>query len=87
MCQNNYTDHSTPTPPTSTTMPALPHNVSNDTGTGKFVYTATALLQTVDIDATNIKEWAILDLGATRHFLVTDSPMNDVVPAKNALRV
>ena len=68
-------------------MPALPHNVSNDTCTGKFAYAVTALLQTVDIDTTNIKQWAILDLGATSHFLVTDAPVKDVVPVKSALQV
>jgi len=36
---------------------------------------------------TNIKEWAILDLGATSHFLVTEAPMTNVQPSINPLIV
>ena len=36
---------------------------------------------------TNIKEWAILDSGATSHFLVTDAPATHIVPANSPLAV
>ena len=35
----------------------------------------------------NIKDWAILDSGATSHFLVTAAPTSDVSPATSPLKV
>ncbi len=32
-------------------------------------------------DANTIKQWAILDSGATSHFLTTDAPATNIVPA------
>ena len=52
-----------------------------------FAYAAEKLLKTVDIDVENIKEWAILDSGATSHFLVVDAPVNDVMTADNPINV
>ena len=35
----------------------------------------------------NVREWAILDSGATSHFLVLEAPMTNVRPAKTPLTV
>ena len=52
-----------------------------------FAYAAEKLLKTVDINVENIKEWAILDSGATSHFLVVDAPVDDVTKADNPINV
>jgi hypothetical protein len=40
------------------------------------------LLRTITTDATTIKQWVILDSGATSHFLTTDAPTStNIVPA------
>ncbi len=39
------------------------------------------LLKTISTDAETIKQWAILDLGATSHFLTTDAPVTNVCAA------
>ena len=52
-----------------------------------FAYAAEKLLKTVDIDIENIKEWVILDSGATSHFLVVDAPVDDVTTADNPINV
>ena len=52
-----------------------------------FAFAAEKLLKTVDIDMENIKEWAILDSGATSHFLVVDAPVDDVMRADNPINV
>ena len=52
-----------------------------------FAYAAEKLLKTVDINVENIKEWAILDSGATSHFLVVDAPVDDVMKADNPINV
>ena len=53
----------------------------------KYEYAAKALLATVDINTQNVHEWAILDSGATSHFLVIAAPMTDRQEAKNPLGV
>ena len=56
--------------------------------TGKrYSQAANSLLHTVDINMTNIREWAILDSGATSHFLVTAAPTSGIMPATNPLKV
>ena len=48
---------------------------------------AANLLETVDFSVTNIKEWAILDSGATSHFLVVDAPKEDVRIANTPISI
>ena len=45
------------------------------------------LLRTVDFSQVDLKDWAILDSGATSNFLVTEAPVVDIVPAVNPLTV
>ena len=54
---------------------------------GSYSHAANALLKTVDLDMQSIKEWAILDSGATSHFLVTAAPTASVQVATNPLTV
>ena len=51
------------------------------------ITTAITLLSTVDINMKSIKEWAILDSGATSHFLVTTAPITNITPASSPLNV
>ena len=53
----------------------------------RYSFAASTLLETVSLDMSNIKDWAILDSGATSHFLVTAAPATDVTSTKNPLRV
>jgi hypothetical protein len=34
----------------------------------------------IDIDAKTIKQWVILDFGATSHFLMTNAPAITILP-------
>ena len=54
---------------------------------GQFAYAATKLLATVNINVKNIKEWEILDSGATSNFLVSDAPVTNIRPVVNPLSV
>ena len=45
------------------------------------------LLRTVDFSQVDLRDWAILDSGATNNFLVTEAPVVDIVPAVNPLTV
>ena len=46
------------------------------------------LLRTVDFSQVDLRDWAILDSGATStNFLVTEAPIVDIVPAVNPLTV
>ena len=51
------------------------------TPTRNYALAASVLLRTIATDATTIKQWAILDSGATSHFLTTDAPATNIVPA------
>ena len=53
----------------------------------KYEYASKALLATVDINMQNVHKWAILDSGATSHFLVIAAPTTDFQEAKNPLSV
>ena len=53
----------------------------------QYAYAAKKLLKTVDFDIENIREWSILDLAATSHFLVVDAPVNDVTTAESPINV
>jgi hypothetical protein len=52
-----------------------------------FALATASLLQTVNIDMTPIKAWAILDSGATSNFLTTNAPVTNVQPANKPLVV
>ena len=45
------------------------------------------LLRIVDFAQDNIKDWVILDSGATSNFLVTEAPVADIVSAMNPFTV
>ena len=44
----------------------------------QYAFSAEKLLRTINFDLEDIKEWAILDSGATSHFLVMDAPVDEV---------
>ena len=48
-------------------------------------YAENTLLLTVDINMKSIKDWAILDSGATSHLLVTTAPITNITPASSPL--
>jgi hypothetical protein len=48
--------------------------------TRNYALAASVLLKTINTDADTIKRWAILDSGATSHFLTTDSPAINILP-------
>ena len=54
---------------------------------GKYAEAANSLLSTINIDNKNIHDWAILDSGATSHFLVTKAPTKDRQIANSPLQV
>ncbi len=56
----------------TTTCPIPTHN---------YAFAAAALLKTIKTDATTIKNWAILQSGATSHFLTTNAPAANIIPA------
>ena len=45
------------------------------------------LLSTHDVNRENIKEWAILNSGASSHFLCLDAPVTNKQPATNPIMV
>jgi hypothetical protein len=49
--------------------------------THNYALAASILLKTINVDAATIKQWAILDSGPTSHFLTTDAPATNIVPA------
>ena len=53
----------------------------------RFSYAAKKLLRTINFDLEDIRNWAILDSGATSHFLVVDAPADDVTIATNPISV
>ena len=68
--------------------PSHPQITTNQAQCGtQYAYAANSLLQTVDIDVADLKNWAILDSGATSHFLVTSAPVTDITPAISPLTV
>jgi hypothetical protein len=46
-----------------------------------YAHAASTLLRTITTNAATIKRWAILDSGATSHFLTTDAPTSNIIPA------
>ncbi len=53
----------------------------------QYALAANSLLETISLNQESIREWAILDSGATSHFLVIDAPCDDVKPELNLLTV
>ncbi len=51
------------------------------TPTHNYALAASILLRTITTDATTIKQWAILNSGATSHFLTTNAPATNIIPA------
>jgi hypothetical protein len=49
--------------------------------THNYTLAASILLKTINVDAATIKQWAILDSGATSHFLTTNAPATNIVLA------
>ncbi len=46
-----------------------------------YAHAASALLRTITTNAATIKRWAILDSEATSHFLTTNAPTSNIIPA------
>jgi hypothetical protein len=46
----------------------------------KYALAASLLLKMITTDADTIKRWAILDSGATSHFLTTSAPATNILP-------
>ena len=53
----------------------------------RYAFAADSLLSTITLTAENIKEWAILDSGATSHFLVLEAPTRQTEVATEPLTV
>ena len=53
----------------------------------QFAFAAEKLIKTINFNIDEIRNWEILDSGATSHFLVVDSPVDDVTPTTNPMRV
>jgi hypothetical protein len=49
--------------------------------TQNYALAASVLLKTILTDATTIRSWAILDSGATSHFLTTNAPASNIILA------
>ena len=74
--------------PTSKTPVVVPDNKTMSTiQKSRCAEAANSLLSTINIDSKNIHEWAILDSGATSHFLVTKAPTRDRQIATSPLTV
>ncbi len=70
--------------PTSTVTSSTPKYIDTNT---QCAYAANSLLKTINLNQENIKEWSILDSGATSHFLVVNAPCEDIQPALIPLTV
>ena len=67
---NQRTTPLTPTPYNPST-----HKYHKSTNT--YSHAENSMLKTVNFNLEDIKQWAILDSGATSHFLITDAPIED----------
>jgi hypothetical protein len=56
-------------------------NCSFPTPTHNYAFAAAVLLKTISTNAETIKRWAILDSGATNHFLTTNAPATNICAA------
>ncbi len=74
--------------PTSKTTSSAPvHNRPQLEQNTQYALVVNNLLKTISLNQENIREWAILDLGATSHFLVVDAPCDDISLALTPLTV
>ena len=64
-----------------------PIPTQNLTSQTKYGYAANQLLKTVSIDMHNVKQWAILDSGATSNFLMTETHTFSVTPTDEPISV
>ena len=53
----------------------------------QYAFAAEKLLRTINFDLKDIREWAILDSGATSHFLVVDAPVEEVKRTNRPINV
>ena len=53
----------------------------------QYAFAAEKLLRTINFDIEDIREWAILDSGATSHFLVVDAPVEEVERTNRPINV
>jgi hypothetical protein len=51
------------------------------TTTNNYAFAASILLKTINVNAATIERWAILDYGATSHFLTTNAPATNIILA------
>jgi hypothetical protein len=51
----------------------------------KYALASAALLRTVNIDMDAIRAWALLDSGATSHFLMTAASMTNMCPTSKPI--
>ena len=76
---NQYTTTPTPTPCT-------PSRKSYNKNATTYSHAANSLLKTIDFSIEDIKNWAILDSGATSNFFITDATIEDERPTLKAIR-
>jgi hypothetical protein len=48
--------------------------------TNNYAFAFSVLLKTISTNANTIKRWAILNYGATSHFLMTNAPATNIIP-------
>ena len=60
---------------------------SRMSGSSQYAFAVQSLLQTVDFNLQDLKDWAILDSGATSHFLITTASVIDILPTTTPLVV
>ena len=85
MSVNLYTMSPTPTPTLKAEqdLPAQRDPIQKS----RYVYEANSLLSTIRLTKENTKDWAILDSGATSHFLIVEAPMRQSEVAGDPLIV
>ena len=70
--------------------PTNPINVYGDkpqVGHTKYGYAASTILREVSLTSENLQNWAILDSGASSHFLLSTAPVVNRMEADRPLRV
>ena len=55
--------------------------------TRRYGYAASSILSTIQFDRQNIIKWAILDSGATSHYIMTTAPVRNKIKAINPVTV
>ena len=85
MSVNLYTMSMTPTPTLKAEqdLPAQRDPIQKS----RYAYAANSLLSTIRLTKENIKDWAILNSGATSHFLIVEAPTSQTEVASEPLIV